>query len=174
MSLFAKFISKLIGGIKMDKDIRHSVHDVANYFLAKCEMTPKKLQKILYFAYAWYLAIMNESKDELRIRLFDNHFEAWVHGPVCPEVYSKYKHYGASLIEKYKGNIADFTDDDIDILEQVWDVYGTYTANQLESITHQHDPWIKVRKESGCSAFDWCDGVISDKSMFEYYASKLD
>lgn len=41
---------------------------------SKYEITPKKLQKILYYAQAWFLA--NEGKP-----LFENDvFEAWRHG----------------------------------------------------------------------------------------------
>ena len=173
MKFLINLINTIKGRVSMNKDIRYNVDEIANYFLSKSEMTPKKLQKILYFAYAWYLAIMNESKDELNIKLFNNQFEAWIHGPVCPEIYAEYKSYGANPIPKKDGITTEFTREDLDVLEQVWDVYGQYTANQLESITHQHDPWINTRKKANCSTFDWCNSVISDESIFEYYASKL-
>lgn len=33
---------------------------VANWFLTKESMTPKKVQKLVYYAYSWYLTLMNE------------------------------------------------------------------------------------------------------------------
>lgn len=34
----------------------------------------------------------------------------------------------------------------LDVLNQVWDAYGSFTAGQLERLTHSEDPWIKARK----------------------------
>lgn len=156
----------------MEKVNVYSIDDVSNYFLAKTEMTPKKLQKILYFAYSWYLAFMNESKDKLNIRLFDSRFEAWIHGPVCPKIYSKYK-LRMNLIEKFNGNVVEFIGGSREILEAIWEVYGKYTDKELESITKQHSPWIKTRERAKCSDFGWCCEVIPDEFIFEYYFSKI-
>ena len=56
-------------------------------------MTPKRLQKLLYFCYSYYLAAFNESADKIENRLFKNNFQAWIHGPVLPEIYQEYKKY---------------------------------------------------------------------------------
>ena len=40
-----------------------------------------------------------------------------------------------------------FSNNEKDILEQVWEVYGGYTANQLEMLSHQEVPWLNARKE---------------------------
>ena len=41
----------------------HTVYDVANWFLANVEnVTNKKLQKLVYYAYAWFLVFNNEYK----------------------------------------------------------------------------------------------------------------
>lgn len=174
------YLEQIFGGGIMNKkkcckdvNVRYEVTDIANYFLCKKEMTPKKLQKILYFAYSWYLAMMNESRVNINVKLFNNAFEAWIHGPVCHEIYSKYKSHGASLIPKYKGELPNINEDDKEILDQVWDVYNGYTANQLESITHQHLPWKETREENGCSSFDWCDAEISDEKIFDYYSARI-
>ena len=66
---------------------KRTVFDVADWFLGKDSMSPKKLQKIVYYAYAWVLTLMNESENDLDIKLFDSRIEAWVHGPVIPELY---------------------------------------------------------------------------------------
>lgn len=155
----------------MKEEIRYSVEDIANYFLSKTKMTPEKLQKVLYFAYVWYLAIMNNSKDELRIKLFDENFEAWIHGPTCPKIYQKYK--STDLIEKYNEEILNITGEDKAILEQIWEVYGKYSANELESISQQHDPWRLTRAKNNCSASEWCIEIIQDELMYEYYSNKI-
>ena len=68
-------LRKLKGGCEMI-----DVRVVAQYFLWKSSMSHKKLEKMCYYAQAWYLA--NHGRP-----LMPNRFEAWVHGPVSPDLY---------------------------------------------------------------------------------------
>ena len=67
-----------------------NIFDVANFFLKIVDrdsgstITPLKLQKILYYAHGYYLA--NYDKP-----LFQEDFQAWANGPVCPELFYKTK-----------------------------------------------------------------------------------
>ena len=54
----------------------------------------------------------------------------------------------------------------------MWDVYGGYSANELESITHQEDPWIKARGE--LSPLQNGYENLDDKVIFTYYLSQMD
>lgn len=148
-----------------------TVFDVAKWYLSKASMTPKKLQKIVYYAYAWFLTLMNENENCLDNRLFNNRFEAWVHGPVCPDLYNEYKKYGYKEIPRDTTCAINFSDDINDILNQVWDVYGGYTAGQLESISHQEVPWINARQ--GCAAYAICTNEISDVDIYKCYAERI-
>lgn len=148
-----------------------TVNQVANWYLSKAPMSPKKLQKILYYAYVWFLTLMNESYDNIENRLFENHFEAWVHGPVYPEIYHEYKEYGYNHIPQLECDAPTFSADVEDILQQVWDVYGEYTAGQLESISHQESPWINAR--GNCSAYEICDNRITDEDIYKCYAARI-
>ncbi len=153
--------------------IMHDINDVADFFLYKSAMSPKKLQKLLYYAYAWTLAILNDNVDDLHTRLFNNRIEAWVHGAVIPEIYEKYKQYGWSDIPKKDSfNKAVFSEDEIDVLNQVWDVYGIYSGNQLEEICHKETPWIEAR--NGLPPYASSNQTISDKTMFIYYNKQAD
>lgn len=58
---------------------------------AESLITPLKLQKLLYYAQAWSLVFRGKA-------LFYEDIEAWVHGPVIPLVYQRYKHHGYNLI----------------------------------------------------------------------------
>ena len=65
---------------------------VANVFLKLAqekneELTNLKLQKLVYYAQAWYLAIYEKP-------LFDDEIEAWIHGPAVPSIYKMYKKFG--------------------------------------------------------------------------------
>lgn len=148
-----------------------TVFDIANWYLSKASMTPKKLQKIVYYAYAWFLTLMNEDEENLDNKLFDNHFEAWVHGPVCPDLYNEYKKYGYEEIPQFTDAVIQLDEDTEDILTQVWDVYGRYTAGQLESISHQEAPWINARE--GCSICEPCKNRIKESDMYLCYAERI-
>lgn len=141
------------------------ITDVAKYFLHKESMTHKKLQKLCYYAQAWYLA--NYKKP-----LFQNHFEAWVHGPVSPELYSVYREWGRLPIPQAAADeVRLSTPDASSFLELVYGTYGKFSGDQLENITHQEYPWIKAR--TGYSAGEYCRNPISLDDMQNYYAKRI-
>src|SRR5690606_31825912 len=89
----------------------YPVEAVAKWFLSRKSMSPKKLQKMLYYAYVWVLTLLNESADDLNNRLFEEKFEAWVHGPVIYSVYDQYREWGFSDIPQYEGEVPKFADE---------------------------------------------------------------
>lgn len=152
---------------------QYTYNDVANWFLAKGDgkISPKKLQKLVYYAYAWSLTLMNDSADNLKNKLFkDAEFEAWVHGPVIHDLYKEYAEYGFSPITKKVEEPA-FTEDVEDILNQVREAYGKFSANELESMTHQESPWKNARK--GLLPLDSSSKAISDKDIFNCYIQRV-
>lgn len=146
----------------MSEDLK----EVINWFLSKQSMSPKKLQKMLYYAQAWCVTLNNENKEKIEHKLFSDKFEAWVHGPVIPKVYQEYKEFGYKDIPKTNDNV-ELSEDIEDILEQVLQVYGDYNGNQLENISHQEDPWRNAR--GSYSPLEICDEIITEESMFNYY-----
>lgn len=150
----------------------HTVNDIANWFLKNTEkITNKKLQKLVYYAYAWYLAFNNESSDELQNRFFENKFEAWVHGCVYPSLYAEYRQYGSEYIPPNEDEPASFSEDDLDVLTQVNEVYGGFNGNELESICHGEAPWINARK--GYGPYEPSHAAISDVDIYEFYVAKM-
>ncbi|WP_101508556.1 Panacea domain-containing protein [Paraclostridium sordellii] len=139
-----------------------SVFDIANYFLSKEPMTNKKLQKLCYYAQAWYLALHKEP-------LINSSFEAWVHGPVSRDLYSKYKNFRANLIPLNIKNIPGLNEDIIDHLETVFNTYGGFNGDELEILTHSEDPWIKARL--GYEEWEPCNVEIDPELMKKYYWS---
>ncbi|WNY25068.1 Panacea domain-containing protein [Methanolapillus millepedarum] len=68
-------------------NFQFDILDVADWFLNKCPIQHKRLQKLCYYAVAWHYALLDTplcKRDE---------FQAWVHGPVNPIIYAKYKNY---------------------------------------------------------------------------------
>lgn len=149
----------------------YSVFKIADWFLGKADMTPKKLQKLVYYAYSWTLVMFNEKKDNLSVKLFEEELEAWVHGPVVRELYFEYNKYGYREISKTLLEQPKFEEDIESVLEQVWSMYGAFNANQLESLTHNELPWQEARK--GLGPLDSTDKKISDQTIYEYYGTLL-
>lgn len=157
---------------KKRRDVQEvSVFDVANYFLAKVEltsgsvMTHLRLQKLCYYAQAWHLAFDH-------VPMFSERFEAWAHGPVSPDLWDKYKGFGMSPISSSDDFTLDvFTNSQIETLEEVWNAYGQFDAKYLEELTHQENPWILARGD--CRDGDKCNNLISNDSMRDYYQSLL-
>lgn len=141
-----------------------SIYEVANYFLGREAMTHKKLQKLCYFSQAWYLANYGEP-------LVPNRFEAWVHGPVSPDLYHKYRGWGWEEIPMSdkkacfkKGKVESF-------LRQVFTIYGGYSADELEAITHKEMPWRNAR--NGCAPGTYSRNPIALKDMRDYYGERI-
>ena len=134
-------------------------YDVAIWFLNHGPMSNKKLQNLIYYAYAWILTLQNH-------QLFDEPIFAWVHGPIVKSIYDKYNNYGFNEIPKVQ-NKPKFDPDTEDILNQVWQLYGKYDGIQLESMVHQTTPWKNARK--GLTPLETGDCIISDKDIIEYF-----
>lgn len=150
-----------------------NIFDAAKYFLSKVDeedgvlITHLKLQKILYYAQAWHLAIFNT-------RLFEEaEFQAWAHGPVSPEIFQEYRGYGYHPIpypEDFKRS--DYSKDDRSFLNQIWSLYGKYDAKYLEKLTHNEDPWTEARGDLPEGAR--CEEVIQDEAMIAYYGGLME
>ncbi len=128
----------------------------------KSEITNLKLQKLLYYAQAWYL-VFNARP------LFGENIEAWVHGPVVAKVFGDFKHLRWSAID-IPGTPAN-SEEINDHLKEVWGAYGKFSATELERMTHSESPWRDAR--GSLSADEPSRNLISHVSMKEYYSSLL-
>ena len=148
--------------IEMSENGKYSIFDIADWFLHKQNMTHKKLQKLCYYAQAWCYALKN-------FRLINSDFQAWVHGPVSPVLYERFKGFGYETITMKSNFNMKIEEDDLKLLEDVWDTYGEKTGNALEALSHREIPWIEARR--GYSDTEKCTVVISPESMKKYYRS---
>ena len=148
--------------VDMHEIAKYSIFEVANWFLLKETMTHKKLQKLCYYAQAWCYAL----KD---FRLTDATFEAWIHGPVSPVLYGKFKAFGYHSIKLAGDYIPRIASEDEELLESVWQTYGDHTGNALEALSHSEPPWIEAR--IGYEPNERCNVPISVDTMKKYYAS---
>lgn len=152
------------------------VLDVAKYFLYKSKfdenhyvtITPLKLQKLVYYAQAWYVTLNDGEK------IFQDKIEAWVHGPVVRKLYDEYKKYGYNFINenvKHIPNSIKNNEKVKQILDLVWEIYHEYDAKTLEKLTHSEEPWRKARK--GLPSYAASNNEISIETMQKYYGQYL-
>ena len=137
------------------------IQDIANWFLCKEPMTHKKLQKLCYYAVAWGYAL------NLGKIVEDDEFQAWVHGPVSPKLYAKYKGKGWSLISPDTCNNSALPKNVEELLESVWLTYGEKSGNELEALSHNEKPWKEAR--DGLADDERGEVVIPPKTMSAFY-----
>lgn len=74
--------------------------------------------------------------------MFADAIEAWPHGPVCPTAYHHYKRYGSGLITAEATVVpGTFTDAQTELLEEVNEIFGQFSAWKLRDMTHEETPW---------------------------------
>ena len=146
----------------------HSAHtalDVADWFLRNPvpgePITHLKLQKLVYYAQAWSLALFEKP-------LFAEDFQAWAHGPVAPSIYRAVAGKGWNALAPFSDREpAIFVDDQLALLSEVAEIYGAYTAKGLEAMTHSEAPWVEARQ--GLSPEARSSAVIPKARMAEFY-----
>jgi len=150
---------------------------VISFFNEKGDfISNKKLQKLLYYIQAWHFVFFNGEN------IFDEDTlpEAWVHGPVYPNVYSEYKNFGFSpiVIEDQDSKsyhklieVSNLSNDQVELIETVLKQYGNRTAFELEYLSHSESPWQNAR--IGLKPFESSESNISKEDMIKFYSSQL-
>ena len=115
-----------------------AIFDIASWFLNKEAMPQKKLQKLCYYAQAWYKAKFDK-------QLINCNFEAWIHGPVEYNLWKKTTIFGYDNILEAPFKGKELPVQINDFLEDVYYTYGEYSGEDLERLTHKEDPWIIAR-----------------------------
>jgi len=143
-----------------------NVSNVANYFLSKTideedsKITNLKLQKLLYYAQGFHLALFEKE-------LFAEEIEAWMHGPVSPDAYQLFKKFGANIIpcdecnEKFDEI---FSQEQTELLDEVYDIFGQFSGWKLRNMTHEEPTWINNKDTAN---------IISKDEMKEYFKTRV-
>lgn len=142
----------------------YNVIDIANKILAQasnseaeeliCNM---KLQKMLYYMQGFHLAFFETP-------LFEEEIEAWMYGPVVPPVYETFKSNGNAGISFNKEPIK-LSPDEEALFNEVYRVYGAYSAIGLMNLTHSETPWKSVTTGVG--------NIIKKEVMKEYFKKRI-
>lgn len=146
--------------------MKTSILDVAHYILEQCgPMTAMKLEKLCYYSQAWSL-VWDGSP------LFEEVFEAWANGPVCPVLFDKHRHMFTVSKEDIPGDSLNLTIDQKETINAVIEAYGKLDAYQLSTLTHSEAPWVNAR--GGLPSGARSNRVITLDAMEEYYGSLVD
>jgi len=138
-----------------------TIFDTAKYILEKQgRLSTMKLQKLCYYAQAWSL-VWDDAP------LFEEDFQAWANGPVCPELF--YFSQGEFSIDapNMKGSGENLTNGQKETIHAVLDYYGGKDAQWLSQLTHMEAPWQSARH--GIPVGASCNQVITKESMAMYY-----
>lgn len=172
------------GSIVLEKErgdiMAYKALDVARYIINYSNeqgygVSNLKLQKLLYFVQAEFLAYSDDKKP-----CFREEIEAWGFGPVVPCVYQEFKQYGSSNIptvkeyfevsenwdvikRKFREGI--IRNRDRERINDIVDGLSDYSAAYLVNITHHQAPWKKVYEKG-------MNNIISKKSIREYFESE--
>lgn len=140
------------------------IETVAIYILnSKYEITNMSLQKLLYYVEAFTEVLLHK-------RLFDNRCEAWIYGPVYPEIYNKYKSFGKAQIIIDEANLSDSLDSSItDIIDFVLSQFAIYNGVTLKDLSHAEAPWKNAH--AGYAAKEHCTEQISHEAITDYFTA---
>lgn len=165
-------------------DIANYIVEYTNQTLKKSNLTPIKLQKIMYYVYVHCLVKHD-------IKLFDQPIEKWKFGPVISNVYHNFKVYGTSHIDATVAGY-EFIDEpngafsfqvipfDSSIIES-----DTVIANEIKSTvdnligrapfdlveqTHDELPWKRYESQilGGAKGL-----VYTDQEIKEFFSGRL-
>lgn len=138
-----------------------TIFDTAKYILErKGRLSTMKLQKLCYYAQVWSL-VWDDAP------LFEEDFEAWKNGPVCPELFFYSKGEFSVSAAEMKGNSGVLTPNQKETIDKVLEFYGEKNAQWLSQLTHMEDPWGEARR--GISTGEPSHAVITKESMAMYY-----
>lgn len=131
----------IVDAVDLAKYIKYKYYMLPNKVTD--EISPLKLQKSLYFCFAYWGGFVRKGKNkqnELNIKyseyLFNNRIEAWVYGPVIPDVYHEKEITMEDGKKIFDGNeyVKDFIDGILD------DVLNT-SDFKLVSVSHEDKCW---------------------------------
>jgi uncharacterized phage-associated protein len=145
----------------------YNVNDIANKIILNTDtekgdiISNLKLQKLLYYMQGYHLAFFDDV-------LFKENLEAWMYGPVVPEVYHRFKEKKAVgiVLDPNEYKEIELKPEVEDMFQQVLQEYGKFNAIKLMEMTHNESPW----KE----AFEKIDKKIDTQAMKVFFKGLID
>lgn len=119
------------------------IERAALYFIHICdEVTNLSLQKMLYYAKAVFFV-------KYGLELFPEQCEAWIHGPVYPVIYNKYKKYNKNFLPDCDAQMdyqSLLDERERQVIQYISESMGVYSGWVLRELTHREQPWKDARE----------------------------
>ena len=126
------------------------------------DVTPLKLQKLLYYCQGYSLALTGKPA-------FKDKVEAWRYGPVIDSVYQEYKKYTGGIIPYNDITVSEVPDEALrSIVDLVLADKGHYSGEALARMTHNEPTW--ENSYSGSFGGVYVNAEISQSSMKNYFS----
>lgn len=156
-----------------------SSKSAANYFikLSEYQVNSSKIQKLIYLAHGWHLAIKGEP-------LLDEYVGICEHGIVLHSIYNEFIEYGMQNIKRiayethYTGLFREVVDPPEDafvvkLLDRIWQTHGHFTWIQLSKLCRlEGSPWHQVFKDEMDSRGCVRKGAIIPDQVIKTYFIK--
>lgn len=149
----------LNGGIDMNKI---TAKDIAEVFVKLSDvdsgdvLTNLKLQKLVYYAQGFHLAVFEKP-------LFEDNIVAWEHGPVVESLYHELKKFGAKQVQLDDPLPNKLNKDQLSLLAEINSVFGQFSAWKLRDMTHNESPWLTTPRGE----------VISVNKLTDYFKTQM-
>lgn len=158
-----------------------NIDKIADLWILLCNengtsISPLKLQKLLYYTQAWHWVYFDGAD------IFKESPQAWVNGPVYPNIYNRFKDVGMyDCLSPSNANITQSLTDCIkqigldadqqEFIKALYNHYGLMSHDRLVFLTHSEKPWSESRE--GLAPFEPSQKFISKETTIKYYSDRL-
>ncbi len=134
-------------------------------YLEEFDVTPLKLQKLLYYVQGYSLALTGKPA-------FGDKIEAWKYGPVVDSVYQEYKKYSKGIIPYEEIPELEIHDEALcGVVDLVLSDKLRYSGETLARTTHKETPWQNAYKGSFGGVY--MNEEIPESAIRDYFVDEF-
>lgn len=127
------------------------------------DVTPLKLQKLLYYCQGYALALTGKP-------LFAEPIEAWKYGPVVGCIYQEYKRYGGCCIPLDSvTEVGGINEEAASVARFVIEEKGRLSGLELANATHSETPW----RDTYTGTYDRGNKTIPLEKIKAFFSGEL-
>ena len=135
--------------------------------LAKGDLTPGALQRLVYYAHGSSFAALG-------VPLFDELPRAAAAGPEYERITKGYsfEEIQRAACEETPMDADILTKQEVSVIDAAYERYGDYSGQALARMSREGAPWKKARKRADASKSESGSEVITAKSMKKFFSKK--
>ncbi|NWN45889.1 Panacea domain-containing protein [Candidatus Phytoplasma pruni] len=146
-----------------NKFLFHNLLHLSNYIINQTKpINFLKLNYLIYYSHTHHLINRHQP-------LFQEAIEAWVYGPIIPDLYFFYRHHTNEPLNPHPhGNLAKLTSSQKQSLDYIIKKLGHHPSNVLAEQIINSDPWDDA---FNTFTFPIQINAITNKAIQKYYQS---